>query len=317
MPGAEGLFASSKKLNEFDNDMKADHTITQDYVRLSSRRPVRAQPVPKQPDYPPHDHEFYEISLVTGGRARHVTADGEEPLARGSVVIVAPGQLHSYAGAKGLAVVNVYYIAEWFLANMQALQGIDRLVPLFFQRALFPSSDRGGVVQLKLTETELIDCLHDFEDLQHESNTADGQVLFLEASFLKCLIRLARAYARNEGSGYALDWPIAVVRGLAAIEREIRVGDAPDIEAVAREAGVSFSHFCRLFKATTGLTAGDYFQRRRIHRACHRLLTTETTATEIAHSLGYSDSAHFSHRFKETTGLTPRAYRQKFSVGVI
>lgn len=295
--------------------MKADHTISQDYVRLSSRRPVRAEPVPRQPDYPPHDHEFYEISLVTGGRARHVTMDGEEPLARGSVVIVAPGQLHSYADVRGFSVVNVYYIAEWFLANMQALQGIDRLVPLFFQRALFPSAEHGGVVQLKLTEEELTDCLHDFEELQRESEAGDGQVLFLEASFLKCLIRLARAYARSEKSGYALDWPATVVRGLAVIERVVRAGDAPDIEAVAREAGVSFSHFCRLFKATTGLTAGDYFQRRRIHRACHRLLTTEATATEIGHQLGFADSAHFSRRFKETTGLTPRAYRLKFAAG--
>ena len=294
--------------------MRADHTITQDYVRLSNRRPVRAEPVPKQPDYPPHDHEFYEISLVTGGRSRHVTADGEETLARGSVVIVAPGQLHSYAGARGLAVVNVYYIAEWFLANIQALQGIDRLVPLFFQRALFPSAGRGGVVQLKLTESELVDCLHDFEELQREAAEPDGQVLFLEASFLKCLIRLARAYARNEKNGYALDWPAVVVRGLAVIERVVRAGDAPDIESVARETGVSFSHFCRLFKATTGLTAGDYFQRRRIHRACHRLLTTEATATEIGHQLGFADSAHFNRRFKETTGLTPRAYRLKFAV---
>lgn len=294
--------------------MKPDHTITQDYVRLSNRRPVLAEPVPRQPDYPPHDHEFYEISLVTGGRARHVTVDGEESLERGSVVIVAPGQLHSYVGARGFSVVNVYYIAEWFLANMQALQGIDRLVPLFFQRALFPSADRGGVVQLKLTESELVDCLHDFEELQREAEETDGQVLFLEASFLKCLIRLARAYVREERGGYALDWPAAVVRGLAVIERVVRAGDAPDIEAVAREAGVSFSHFCRLFKATTGLTAGDYFQRRRIHRACHRLLTTEETATEIAHLLGFSDSAHFNRRFKETTGLTPRSYRLKFAV---
>lgn len=295
--------------------MKADHTIIQDYVRLSNRRPVRAEPVPKQPDYPPHDHEFYEISLVTGGQARHVTVDGEEPLARGSVVIVAPGQLHSYADVRNFSVVNVYYIAEWFLANMQALQGVERLVPLFFQRALFPSAEHGGVVQLELTEAELAACLHDFEELRSEGDGADGQVLFLEACFLKCLIRLARAYARDERSGYAMDWPAAVVRGLAVIERVVRAGNAPDIEAVAREAGVSFSHFCRLFKATTRLTAGDYFQRRRIHRACHRLLTTEATATEIGHQLGFADSAHFNRRFKETTGLTPRAYRLKFATG--
>jgi AraC-like DNA-binding protein len=171
-------------------------------------------------------------------------------------------------------------------------------------------------MKFKLTETELVDCLHDFDELRRESDKSDGHVLFLEASFLKCLIRLARAYARHERSGYALDWPAVVVRGLAVIERRVRGGDAPDIEAVAREAGVSFSHFCRLFKATTGMTAGDYFQRRRIHRACHRLLTTEATATQIAHQLGFADSAHFTRRFKETTGLTPRGYRLKFAAEV-
>lgn len=294
--------------------MKADHTITQDYVRLSSRRPVRAEPVPKQPDYPPHDHEFYEICLIVGGRARHVTLDGEEPLRRGSVVVVAPGELHSFEGTKGLSVVNVYYIAEWFLANMQALRGIDGLVPLFFQRALFPATGQGGVVQLKLTEPELSACLHDFEELRQDAAASDGQVLFQEASFLKCLIRLARAYARDERRVFALDWPVPVTRGVDGIERMVRAGEALNIEAVAKEAGVSFSHFCRVFKVTTGLTAGDYFQRRRIHRACLRLLTTGATATEIAHQLGFADSAHFNRRFKETTGLTPRAYRLKFAV---
>lgn len=292
--------------------MKADHTITQDYVRLSSRRPVRAQPVSRQPDYPPHDHEFYEICLIREGRARHRTAEGDEWLERGSAVVVAPGQLHGFVGTKGLAVVNVYYIAEWFLANMQALRDIDQLVPLFFQRALFPSRDTGGVAHFKLTGKELAACLHDFADLEAESASGEAQVLFLEASFLKCLIRLARAYARG-GGGLAINLPASIVRGMASIERVVRAGGALDVEAVAREAGVSFSHFCRCFRESTGLTAGDYFQRRRIHRACHRLLTTQATATEIAHLLGYSDSAHFNRRFKETTGLTPRAYRLKFA----
>lgn len=293
--------------------MKGDHTITQDYVRLSSRRPVRALPVPRQPEYPPHDHEFYEIGLITGGKALHRTVDGDEWLERGSVVIVAPGQLHSYVGNKGLAVVNVYYIAEWFLANMQALQGIDRLVPLFFQRALFPSEEQGGVIQLKLTESELSACLYDFEELGRESELEDAQVLFLEAAFIKCLIRLTRAWVRGPGNIPSPVWPLVVTRGVAAIERAVRAGSSLKIEAIAREAGASFSHFCRIFKEATGLTAGDYFQRRRIHRACHRLLTTESTATEIAHQLGFADSAHFNRRFKETTGLTPRAYRVKFA----
>lgn len=294
--------------------MKIDHTITQDYVRLSSRSPVRAQAVSPQPDYPPHDHEFYEICLITGGRVRHRTVDGDEWLSRGAVVVMAPGQVHGFAETQKLSVVNVYYLAEWFVANLQALQGIDRLVPLFFQRALFPSAERGGVIQLKLTETELGDCLHDFEELQREAEAEDAQVLFMEASFIKCLIRMTRAYLREDRHGTLWEWPAAVMKGVSLIERVVRSGGALDMEAVAKEAGVSFSHFCRQFKAATGLTAGEYFQRRRVHRACHRLLTTDATATEIAHLLGYADSAHLNRRFKETVGLTPRRYRQKFRV---
>lgn len=292
--------------------MKSDHTIGQSRVLLSNRRPVRAQTVPIQGNYPPHDHEFYEICLVTGGRARHRTVEGDARLARGSVLIVAPGQLHAFAETRGFSVINVYYLAEWFLADLQALQGIDGLVPLFFRRALFPSKDRGGVVQLHLDGDELAGCLRDLEDMEVEGDAEDAQPLFLEAGLLKYLIRLSRAAAREKSLRTPLEWPAAVSRGLEQIERAVRHGEALGMEEIARGAGASFSHFCRIFKGATGVTPGEYFQRRRIHRACRRLLSSDISATEIAHLLGFADSAHFSRRFKATTGMTPREYRKKF-----
>jgi hypothetical protein len=120
-------------------------TISQDFVRLSNRSPVRAQRLPDQGDHAPHNHEFYEICLVVAGTALHRTTDGEERLSPGSVVVVAPGQVHGFADTRRLAILNVYYLAEWFLSNLHALEGIDRLVPLFFQHALFPSAPLGGV----------------------------------------------------------------------------------------------------------------------------------------------------------------------------
>lgn len=292
--------------------MKPDHTIGQSRVLLSNRRPARAQTVPNQGNYVPHDHEFYEICLVTKGRVRHRTIDGDVWLERGAVVIVAPGQLHAFANAKDLAVVNVYYLAEWFLADLQALQGIDGLMPLFFRRALFPSSERGGVVQLQLDERELESCLRDLADMETEGESRDTQPLFLEASLLKYLIRLARVAARENSLPRATEWPEAVARGLDLIERTVRRGETPEVKKIAKEAGASFSHFCRLFRTATGMTPGEYFQRRRIHRACRRLLASTASATEIAHGLGFSDSAHFNRRFKAATSVTPRAYRQKF-----
>lgn len=293
--------------------MKPVYTLSQDFVRLSNRSPVRAQRLPLQTDHVPHNHEFYEICLVLGGTARHLTAEGGERLLAGSVVVVAPGQVHGFADTRRLAILNIYYLAEWFLANLHALEGIDRLVPLFFQRALFPSATPGRVAHFKITPDELADCLHDFDQLIREEASPHAEVLFLEAAFLKCLIRLARASARDEHRAPlpTPDGPVA--RSLAAIERLVRAGAPLDVARIAHEAGVSLGHFCRVFKTQTGLTAGAYFQRRRIQRACHRLLTTPATATEIAHQLGFADSPHFNRAFKQTTGLTPRAYRLKFS----
>lgn len=295
--------------------MRAKMIITQDHVRLSNHQPVRVQPVPRQTDHPPHGHEFYEICIVTGGRAQHVTIDSTERLERGCVIIVAPGQLHSFEQTKAFSVINIYYLAEWFLTDTQALQGIDRLIPLFFQRALFPSPDPAGIVQLRLDENTLADCLGDFEQLQREAESTGGETLFLEACFLKCLIRLARSHVRSLNGAGKLTWPEPVMRGLLEIERRVRTGDTPDMKTVASQAGASLSHFCRLFKLTTGLTAGDYFQRRRIHRACRRLLSSNATSAEIGHLLGFSDSAHFNRSFKKITGLTPQAYRRKFRIG--
>ena len=294
--------------------MKADHTISQDYVRLSRRKPVRAQPVPIQPDNRPHDHEFHEICLVTGGRAQHLTIDGQESLARGSVVVVAPGQLHGFSHTNAFAVVNVYYLAEWFLANGGVLGGIECLMPLFFQRALFLNRQPGGVAHFKLSEAELSACLHDFADLENEGNAPDAEILYLEAAFIKCLVRMARAWARGEPPASSpVILPSTIRRGLTAIDHAASTGTALDVREIARGAGASLSHFCRLFRAHTGLTAGTYFQRRRIHRACHRLLSSDDSVTEVAHWLGYADSAHFIRHFKRITQLTPGAYRQKFS----
>lgn len=295
--------------------MQPEHTIGQEHVRLSSRRPARAQSVPRQGNYPPHDHEFYEVGVATAGRALHRTRDGAEWLERGSVVVVPPREPHAYERAEGFGVINVYYLAEWFLSEPNGLRGAEGVVELFFERALFPDGLRGGAAHVRLTEAELRACLADLADLEAEWACAAPQPLFCEAALLKCMIRVARASGRAPRGDGGAPRPRAVALAVASIERAVRLGLAPRLGEVARAAGMSAAHLCRVFRAATGTSPGAYFQRLRIQRACRALLAGRETAAEIAHGLGYADSAHFNRGFKKIVGLTPCRYRARFSAG--
>jgi len=81
------------------------------------------------------------------------------------------------------------------------------------------------------------------------------------------------------------------------------------LDAVAREAGMSPSHFSRIFRKMMGLSYQEHLNGCRITKAKNLLLTSSRSVSEIAISLGFADSTGFGRIFKKLTGQTPSAYR--------
>ncbi len=81
------------------------------------------------------------------------------------------------------------------------------------------------------------------------------------------------------------------------------------LDPVAWEAGMSPSHFSRVFKKVMGLSYQEYLNNRRIMKAKNLLRTSPQTVTEIAVSLGFADPTGFGRTFKKLTGQTPSSYR--------
>jgi AraC-like DNA-binding protein len=84
---------------------------------------------------------------------------------------------------------------------------------------------------------------------------------------------------------------------------DIRLGIA------AREAGMSLSHFSRMFKKVMGLSYQEYLNNCRITKAKNLLRASPQSVSEIAVSLGFADATGFGRIFKKLTGQTPSAYR--------
>ena len=97
--------------------------------------------------------------------------------------------------------------------------------------------------------------------------------------------------------------------GLCATAVPIKMG-ASVIGQVARQAGLSESHFCRLFKDSSGLTLTDYVNRCRIDWAKRELLKPEARISEIAFLVGYQSLSQFNRSFVRIVGTSPTLYRR-------
>lgn len=88
-----------------------------------------------------------------------------------------------------------------------------------------------------------------------------------------------------------------------------RLDQSISVDELAREAGLSPSHFSRVFKETLGSTPMQYVMAFRIEQAVKMMTDLKRPLGDIALACGFSDQAHFTRSFKQVTGQTPRQYR--------
>jgi AraC family transcriptional regulator len=115
-----------------------------------------------------------------------------------------------------------------------------------------------------------------------------------------------RSRAKGARPGALTAWQIARVR--AFIDENLhRTIHAKDLSAVAQR---STAHFSRSFKQAFGEPPHAYVVRRRLERACHLMITSSASLSEIALSVGFSDQAHLCRLFRQAFGQSPSSWRR-------
>ncbi|HEX7004995.1 MAG TPA: helix-turn-helix transcriptional regulator [Trueperaceae bacterium] len=93
------------------------------------------------------------------------------------------------------------------------------------------------------------------------------------------------------------------------IDREYR--EPLDVEALARDVGMSAGHLSRQFKIAFGESPYSYLMTRRIERAMALLRRGDLNVTEACFEVGCSSLGTFSTRFSELVGVPPSVYREE------
>jgi AraC-like DNA-binding protein len=107
--------------------------------------------------------------------------------------------------------------------------------------------------------------------------------------------------------------PLLVVKAREYIEKhkteELSLAD------VAKAAGASVFHFCKVFHKSTGLTFTDYVARVRVEDARTQLLNPNQRISEIAYDVGFQSLTQFNRTFKRVFGQSPTKFRARLSSG--
>jgi len=92
---------------------------------------------------------------------------------------------------------------------------------------------------------------------------------------------------------------------------EAHLGDPISVRELSAVVGLSVEHFCRSFKAQTGLSPLTWIRRQRIGRAQELLKNRTVSVADVAFRTGFSSPSHLSRSFRAAVGTTPGEFRRQ------
>ena len=256
-----------------------------------------------------HNHAFMELTFITDGRGRHRVAGRSYATQKGDIIICPPGLVHQFVKSLGQTHRNLHF-------DPRLLDDLKRSAPeLLSLTELFPSEGLPAR-QLRLTPKELVTAelmLHELDAEQKEARL--GRDASLQLQFKRLVLFLARIAAKGEAP--AIQAQRHLSQELARAYQQIRKNsELPHtLKSLAEEAGLSSSHFRRLFRQAYGESPIKLLVRERVRSTCGLLETTEKNMTEIAYERGFSDSNYYARQFKKIMGTSPSQYRELFRAG--
>lgn len=90
-----------------------------------------------------------------------------------------------------------------------------------------------------------------------------------------------------------------------------RLNQDISLQELAGSLNISVSHFCRLFKQSTGLAPHQFVIACRVERARTLLLREEQTIAQVAQAVGFADQSHLNRHFKHLMGISPGMLRKE------
>jgi AraC-like DNA-binding protein len=229
----------------------------------------------------PHAHEEFFIALTERGLCMPEYRRHRHEIGPGDVIVLNPEETHAGGPPPG---------GSWSYRSLYVRPELfGELVPCFKVDIV-----RDRAVAARLGRFHRLSERRGSSVLERES---------LLAGALGVLA--ARHAALSAGSRPPGDEPAAVRLSREYLEEH--AAEQVTLQALARIAGLSAFHLCRVFATAVGMPPHAYQTQARVRRA-RSLLRSGLPISQVAAATGFSDQAHLTRHFKRIVGLTPGRY---------
>lgn len=247
---------------------------------------------------PLHTHEFFEMFIVTDGKALHLVNDSVQNLESGDFVLMRPDDRHCYdfCQSSDFTFINFAFSVETVFSAVSLFLP-DKPMEKILSQPLPP------VAHLSKYDTDFVSNeLLNFENVKREISPEYARNYF--RSFLPFV--LAKYFLMNdEKKAEAPLWLANTVSCMQSIEN-FRRGFSRMLEL----ASCSGEHLCREFRKYYGTTPVKFINGLRLGYSMYLLAGTETEIIDICEQSGFNSLSHFYHLFSDRFGMSPMKFRK-------
>lgn len=253
----------------------------------------------------PHWHPEVEILYFISGCAKQQVNERFFTAESGDIVVIAKDQLHStytYKGSKCEILVVQFDVDS--LLDYGFNCGKTNSAANFSNRVVFSNP----LKPLKDEYKNFLDCIIAIHDEIDKKQYA--YEYFVKSLIYKMIgIILRNNYYQMDNINHD-----NLQKAHQMLEKTFRLIDDYYFEQIslkkaAMVSNLSVTHFCRVFKKTTGMTFNDYLTFYRINRA-EKMLHSSKAITEIALECGFGSLSSFIRNFKKYKKCTPSLYKK-------
>ncbi len=251
--------------------------------------------------------DYFAFLLITGGKSSYTIDKQSFELGAGSFYFTNPGHLKSF---------NIEIPLEGYMVTFTETFLKENFLGDLFQQ--FPFLLNESTPVMKLNEAIIDEMTSMFNIMINEYNGSSAYKKAILANHLSILLFKTKDLLQShqvsiKASSRSMELFNQFKKILNENFKQLLTGNADKIYSIKEIADVMNVHpnyLSNVIKEESGKSASDWVQDRSFAEAQALLKNSSKSVSEIAYSLGFTDSTHFAKFFKKMSGISPSDYRK-------